>query len=111
MNTGGLPIINYQITYQKYPEGAITILKEFPNRMTTLQKLLPNTSYMITVRANNSILSDTDAVVNRTTKARSESEYCILQLYTIKLLNLVLLSQHKIHINRCIKDVSGKGQI
>ena len=73
-NSGGLPIINYQIRFGKDP-GEITKVENSQYRMTTLQNLLPNTSYMITVKANNLIMSDTHAVVNGTTAVRSECEY------------------------------------
>ena len=75
IDTGGLPIINYQITYTLDPKGEIItdiIVSEIT--LTTLTNLLPRTTYSIDVRANNSIISNASAVVNKTTSPRGKSE-------------------------------------
>ena len=73
-NTGGLPIINYEIKYRELPGGVFTAVTS-TEAIVTLENLLPETTYEIRVRANNSIISDTNTkIMNKTTK-RTQGEF------------------------------------
>ena len=74
--TGGLPIINYQITFRKDPGGEIIDNRIVSGRKRTsfeLTNLLPGTTYSIEIRANNSIISNTK-IIKITTTSRGKSE-------------------------------------
>ena len=75
-NTGGLPIINYEIKYRRTPGGKFTKVTS-TKAMITLYNLLPETTYEIEVRANNySIISgaEIDTITNKTSK-RMQSKF------------------------------------
>ena len=72
-NTGGLPIINYEIKYRKDQGEEITTVTT-TEAMITLDNLLPETTYEIEVEANNSIVSDTNTKIMKTTLKRTQSE-------------------------------------
>ena len=74
-NTGGLPIIYYKIKYREDPGGEFTTVTS-TEAMVTLDNLLPETTYEIKVRANNSIISDTDTKITKTLN-RTQGEFQI----------------------------------
>ena len=73
-NTGGLPIINYKIRYRKLP-GRVFPPVTSTKAMVTLDNLLPETKYEIRVRANNSIISDTNTKIMNKTTERTQGEF------------------------------------
>ena len=73
MNTGGLPIINYQVKYSGGVGETTTATTTEP--MITLEKLLPETTYEMKVEANNSILSDTNTKIMKTTLKRRQGKF------------------------------------
>ena len=75
-NTGGLPIINYKIKYRELP-GGVFITVSSTEAMVTLDNLLPETTYEIRVRANNSIISDTNTKIMNKTTERTQGEFQI----------------------------------
>ena len=75
-NTGGLPIINYEIKYRENPGREFTTVTS-TEAMVTLDNLLPETIYEIEVRANNSIISETNTEIKKTTPERIFGEFQI----------------------------------
>ena len=77
-NTGGLPIVNYELFYRRdlVSEPPIPLSTNFTTTLITLDHLLPATNYTIQIRANNSINSTDYTIISATTQMRSELTMC-----------------------------------
>ena len=73
-NTGGLPIVNYEVLYRRdlVSEAPIPLSTNSTSTLITLDHLLPATNYTIQIRANNSINSTDYTIISATTLMRSE---------------------------------------
>ena len=81
-NTGGLPIINYEIKYREYPGGEFTTVTS-TEAMVMLDTLLPETTYEIELRANNSIISHANTRIMNKTTERTQGEFQIKHVQDI----------------------------